>query len=101
MSQPSRPRTLTVWSTVVIVAAATMTALDAVLLQIRRSFFTGGFLAEDHLRSRTDGVLFVALSYLGDLAVVAILATLGFALASLFRLRARAAWLLTAAAALF
>ena len=101
MTEAPRLRTLTVWGTVVAVAAAAMTALDAVLLQIRRGFFTGGFLAEDHLRSRTDSVLFVALSYLGDLAVIAILATLGFALASFFRLRPRAAWLLAAAAALF
>ena len=101
MKAVPRQRTLTVWGTVVAATAAAMTALDAVLLQIKRGFFTGGFLAENHLRSRTDSVLFVALSYLGDLAVVAILATLGFALASFFRLRPRAAWLLAAAAALF
>lgn len=89
------------WSRVVLAVAGVMTALDAVLLQVKRSFFTGGFLAADHLRSGTEAVLFLLLSFAGDAAVIGALTFVGFAAARLLRLRGRASVLLAAAVPLF
>lgn len=101
MTDAATRRALATWGIAVAIVAAAITVLDAVLLQIRRGFFTGGFLAADHLRSRSDAVLFIALSYVGDLAVAGVLAAIGFAAAKYLGLRPRAALLLTAAVPLF
>ena len=89
------------WGAVVGAAALLMTVLDAGLLQAKRSYFTGGFLAADHLRSVTDALLFLWLSFAGDAAVIGALAALGLSIASLFRLTARAAVALALALPLF
>ena len=94
-------RSIVTWSRVVLAVAGVMTALDAVLLQLKRSFFTGGFLAADHLRSSTEAVLFLLLSFAGDAAVIGALTFAGFAAARLLRLRGRASVLLAAAVPLF
>ncbi len=93
--------TYVTWTRVVLIVAALMTALDAALLQVKRSFFTGGFLAADHLRSGTEAVLFLFLSFAGDAAVIGALTFVGFAVARLLRLRTRASVLLAAAVPLF
>ena len=101
MNEAPNRHAFATWRTVALLAAAVMTAVDAALLQVKRAFFTGGFLAVDHLRSRTEAALFLTLSYLGDLAVVGILAALGFSIAKYFRLRPRAVALLSAGLPLF
>lgn len=67
------------------VAALLATAMDALLLERSKGFFTGGFLAEDHVRSPLEGALFVGASLLADAAVVGLLVAL--ALLALRRLR--------------
>ena len=58
-----------------LVALGTLiaTALDAVLLQIRRSYFTGGFLSRDSATEWADRLLFAV----GSLALDAVGAALG------------------------
>src|SRR5688572_20908078 len=101
MPDAGAPRSIVTWRRVVLAVAGVMTALDAGLLQVRRSFFTGGFLATDHLRSNSDAVIFLLLSLAGDAAVIGALAFVGFAAARLLRLRRRASVLLAAAVPLF
>lgn len=50
--------------------AAVATLLDAVLLQRRRSYFSGGFLSTDHLTSPAQAAAFVASSMIADACVL-------------------------------
>jgi glucan phosphoethanolaminetransferase (alkaline phosphatase superfamily) len=50
--------------------AAVITALDSILLQLQREYFTGGFLAVDHVTSVSQGAAFMATSLAVDLAVI-------------------------------
>lgn len=65
------------WVSITVVATIAATVADGTLLQIRRGFFTGGFLAVDHLTSVPLTVLFVALSLAADAAIIGALAALG------------------------
>jgi hypothetical protein len=62
-------------------AALVATLFDAYLLERKKGFFRGGFLAVDHLRSAGDTVIFLSASLLADAAVVGVLVALGLWLA--------------------
>lgn len=77
----SPPKTFTEWRAEWLrltgLAALAATAVDAALLERKKGFFTGGFLAVDHVRSPFEAVLFLSASLLADAAVVGILVALG------------------------
>lgn len=58
------------WVIVTTVGAGVATCLDAVLLQRKHAFFTGGFLATDHLRGAGDVATFLAASCVADASVI-------------------------------
>ena len=62
------------WCGVVCAATIAATCFDAVLLQYRRSYFTGGFLARDYITSSAQALLFVVGSLLADAAIVGVVA---------------------------
>ncbi len=68
-----------------LVSAAVVTLLDAILLELQRGFFTGGFLARDSATAAMDRVAFVC----GSLALDAVCAGLGVLVALLFAARVR------------
>jgi hypothetical protein len=47
-----------------------VTAGDSVLLQMRRSYFTGGFLAADHVSGPMHGALFLLAAFAADVALL-------------------------------
>lgn len=73
------------WLRLTGVAALLATAADAALLERKKGFFTGGFLAEDHIRSPLEGAAFLGASVLADAALLGVLVAL--ALWALDRLR--------------
>jgi arylsulfatase A-like enzyme len=75
-------RTLRDWGVVTALAALALTALDAILLQERRSFFTGGFLSRDHVSGPGEGLLFVGASLMADAAVVGVLVAVAMTVAA-------------------
>src|SRR5574339_159741 len=101
MPNVGSPGALRVWAAIVAVAAVVMTTVDAVLLQLKRAFFTGGFLAVDYLQSLPAAVGFLFLSLLGDAAVIGVVAALAFTVGRTLRLTRTAAALLAAAVPLF
>ncbi len=66
------------WVLVVGCAAVVATLLDAALLHLRRSYFTGGFLSADHVSGAGETLAFFAGSLLADAAVVAPVAAVIF-----------------------
>jgi hypothetical protein len=78
----------TVWLRLTALAAALATGLDAFLLERKKGFFTGGFLAVDHVQSPGEAVLFLAASLLADAAVVGVLIAVGLWLTRGMRLTA-------------
>jgi hypothetical protein len=101
MSNVGSPGAFRVWAAIVVVSAVLMTTVDAVLLQAKRAFFTGGFLAVDYLSSLPAAVGFLFLSFLGDAAVIGVVAALAFTVGRTLRLTRTAAALLAAAVPLF
>jgi glucan phosphoethanolaminetransferase (alkaline phosphatase superfamily) len=73
------------WVCVTLGTALVATLFDAVLLQYRRSYFTGGFLATDYVTNASQAFAFIAGSLLTDAAVAGLVAW--FALWALGRLR--------------
>ena len=65
---------LTAWITVTLAATTAATVFDAILLQYRRSYFTGGFLARDYITSASELLAFAAGSLLADAAVAGMIA---------------------------
>src|SRR5690242_1649092 len=59
------------WASTVAVAALGVTVLDAILLQRKWNYFTGGFLATDYVRTWPQAFGFILGSLLTDAAVVA------------------------------
>jgi hypothetical protein len=57
--------------------ALAATLFDAYLLERKKAFFRGGFLAIDHLRSPSEAVMFLGASLLADAAVIGVLVALG------------------------
>jgi hypothetical protein len=65
------------WLRLTVIAALLATGLDAALLERKKGFFTGGFLAEDHVRSPLEGLVFVGASLLADAALLGVLVAVG------------------------
>ncbi|MGE0593022.1 MAG: sulfatase-like hydrolase/transferase [Vicinamibacterales bacterium] len=74
----ARPRVPADWLAIVGCAAVVATLLDAALLHLRRSYFTGGFLSADHVAGAGETLAFFAGSLLADAAVAAPLAAITF-----------------------
>ena len=70
------------WAVLSAACAAVITALDSFLLQLQRDYFTGGFLAVDHVTTVAQGAAFMATSLAIDLAVVGAVA--GLVLSGIF-----------------
>ena len=83
-------RFLGTWCAVAGASALGVSALDAVLLQRRESYFTGGFLSDDHLRGAWDVLAFSLTSILADAAIVGMLAGIAMWTCSRLRLSVRA-----------
>jgi hypothetical protein len=92
-------RFLARWWIVVLSSAALVSSIDAILLQRRKSFFTGGFLAVDHLQGPMETAAFLLVAWLADLAVAGLLAALVLWALAWLRLRATACTLAGALAA--
>ncbi|NOT26849.1 MAG: sulfatase-like hydrolase/transferase [Acidobacteria bacterium] len=73
-AKPGRPgaRWFTPWAGVTLAAALAATVFDAILLQYRRAYFTGGFLATDYVTSLAEAFLFLAGSLITDAAVIGV-----------------------------
>jgi hypothetical protein len=84
------------WLRLTMIAALFATGLDAALLERKKGFFTGGFLAEDHVRSPLEGLVFVGASLLADAALLGVLVALALWALGRFRLT----WMARAAAVL-
>jgi arylsulfatase A-like enzyme len=69
---PSPGRRL--WLRGTIVAACVATTLDAALLQQKKSFFTGGFLAANHASTAPEATAFIVASLLVDASLLGLLA---------------------------
>jgi hypothetical protein len=65
------------WWTLTFVAAALLTAFDGFLIQQKKSFFTGGFLAADHATGLQDVLGFAIASLASDAAVAGLLIAIG------------------------
>jgi glucan phosphoethanolaminetransferase (alkaline phosphatase superfamily) len=61
------------WAGVTAAAAVTATCFDALLLQYRRSYFTGGFLARDFVTSPSQAFAFFSGSLLTDAAAAGLI----------------------------
>jgi hypothetical protein len=60
-----------------LAVSVTATSFDAVLLQYKRSYFTGGFLAVDYITRPSQAFAFIVGSLLADAAVAGVLVALG------------------------
>ena len=67
---------LPVWLTATILGALTLTAVDAVLLQQKKAFFTGGFLAAVHTSGPLEAAAFLLVSAACDAAAIGLAAAL-------------------------
>jgi arylsulfatase A-like enzyme len=74
------------WGRVTIGGAALLTAADAVLLQQKKAFFTGGFLTTSYTRSSAEAAAFLGTSFLVDAAAVGVLVLAALWIASRMRL---------------
>lgn len=79
----------TEWIVLTLLATLVASAIDAIILQQSRSFFTGGFLVEDHLEGGGHAVAFLAGALLVDAGLVGMTSALALAVAA--RLGASAA----------
>ena len=60
------------WAGVTLAAAVVATTFDVFLLQYRRSYFTGGFLARDYVTSLPEALAFFAGSLVTDAAAMGV-----------------------------
>jgi hypothetical protein len=60
------------WLALVVPLAVIVTVVDSLLLQRSRSFFTGGFLAADHITRPGEAASFLATSLLADVTLIGI-----------------------------
>jgi hypothetical protein len=79
-----------VWLTATLTTAVLVTAVDAVLLQLKKAFFTGGFLSDSHTRGPLEALGFIAASLASDIALAAPLAALTLLAVHRLRLTDRA-----------
>ena len=78
------------WLKVTLAGTLLVTAFDAALLQQKKAFFTGGFLAGAHTQGPAEVLTFLLVSMCADAAVVGLLAAVALALTSRFRLTSNA-----------
>ena len=90
-SETERGKWWSQWALVAFGTAAVATTLDAFLLQRRRTFFTGGFLSVDHVRSPIEAAAFVAGSLVSDFCILGIAVVLTLWLCGHLRLTRGAA----------
>jgi len=95
------PRWAGVWARPVLLATLAATTADAVLLQRKRSYFTGGFLSVEHITSLWQAMAFFIGSLVADVAIVGVTALAGLWFARRLRLGARPAMAVTFVVALF
>ena len=79
------------WAVVTALGALCLTIVDGFLLERSKSYFTGGFLATDHLSGVSDTVAFLATSFVSDAAVVGMLAAIAMLVLTRWRVCAAAA----------
>ena len=79
------------WFVVALSCAGAATLIDSILLQQRRDFFTGGFLAADHVTSVGQAVAFLAASFVTDFVVLGSIALLVLWVCMRARMHANAA----------
>jgi arylsulfatase A-like enzyme len=89
-----------VWLSATVFAAFALTVIDALLLQRKRGYFTGGFLSVDHVKSPLEGIAFVLASLGSDAAVLGLLTALTLWGAGRLAIGKRSAWALAVALAL-
>ena len=63
------------WCAIAGAGALAVSLVDAALLQRRESYFTGGFLSNDHLGGPVDFAAFAGASLLSDAAVIGLVAS--------------------------
>lgn len=73
-SGPAFERGRRFWLQGTLAAALTVTALEAALLQQKKAFFTGGFLAATHASGATEAAGFLAISLLVDISLAGAIA---------------------------
>src|SRR5688572_11096065 len=75
------------WTALTLTAASLATILDAILLQYRRSYFTGGFLASDYVTRPIEAFAFLTGSLITDMAVIGLAVWAALWLAGRFAIR--------------
>lgn len=86
--------------TVALIAAVVVNFVDAILLQRKLNFFTGGFLSIYHLKGFSDIVIFVITSFIADLGITIPITALTLWLCSKVRLNMKASMVAAFAAAI-
>src|SRR6188472_2947322 len=86
------------WLSASATVAIAATLIDAILLQRKRAFFTGGFLSVDHIKTISQGITFVASSLTSDAAVLGIAVALALWVAGRLSIGRRPAWIIAVAA---
>jgi hypothetical protein len=76
------------WLSLGGLAALAVTIVDAILLQTKFNFFTGGFLSADHLQGGLQTALYLLVSLIADAGITLPLAALATWLLAIARLRA-------------
>jgi arylsulfatase A-like enzyme len=74
------------WARITVAGALLASAVDAVLLQQKKAFFTGGFLATSYTRSAAEAAVFLATSFLVDAAAVGVFVLAALWISSRLRL---------------
>lgn len=83
---PPEPRGRGYWLAMTAAGALVLTALDAVLLQQKKAFFTGGFLTVNYTRHAVEILAFAGISLLSDAAVLGVPIAAAWLLTSRVRL---------------
>lgn len=79
-----------VWLAATLAGAVLVTAVDALLLQQKKAFFTGGFLASSQRKGPLEILSFIGVSLCADAALIGLLAAVALVLISRLRLAPRA-----------
>ena len=88
------------WFLTTLACTACATVVDALLLQRKFNYFTGGFLARDYAATWSERFGFLASSLATDFAVLSVVVTVALWLALMARLRPRLAVLVATVACL-
>ena len=83
------------WLTLALAGGLAITIIEALLLQRKLGFFTGGFLAADQLTGTWDRVRFLAVSATADTAMLAVPSWIACRINAALRLGRAAGWVLS------